>query len=268
MAPFIAKRLFGWEQTSIMVNNTKLIIPSRTDSIYCRDCDFIFCDWRFDDEEMARLYQDYRGKEYAMQRDFYEPGYALINDKLGKMKDELDTRRDSMEEFLVKNLDCSEISTVLDYGGDEGQFIPDCLAQADKYVFEISGRAASPDVTLITDESKCGFYDLVMCCHVLEHCSYPREVLRRITGYAARYIYIELPLERTRDSGHEYAKIYHEHINLFNEASLRKLLEVDGLHVIDFRTQEISTALGTGRVLMALCSVATASAGQKNAANN
>jgi hypothetical protein len=68
-------------------------------------------------------------------------------------------------------------------------------------VFELSDAVPIAGVTKIESaESLRGRgFDLVMLCHVLEHCSDPRETLnavRALSGGAAALCYVELPHER------------------------------------------------------------------------
>ena len=258
MASYVAKLALGWEQVQTAIGSVNVVIPARTDCVHCPDCDLVFCDWRFDDEEMARLYTDYRGPRYRETRDFYEPGYATINDQLGTAADGLEARLANLKDMAEELIECGDIESVLDYGGDEGQFIPSCFGAAQKSVFEISGKAPGPGIASITDEKKLGVYDFVMCCHVLEHCPYPPQLVRKIRRHTGTYAYFEVPMERTNPTGNQYFKAFNEHINMFNEKSMRTLLEQEGFHVVDIGMRQVATILGDACVMMALCSTEAA----------
>ena len=82
--PFIADRIFGWRPTEISPEWGLRDIPvglacSICKTMMCEDCGMLFLDMRFDDEEMASLYRDYRGEAYTRDRDRFEPGYAARN---------------------------------------------------------------------------------------------------------------------------------------------------------------------------------------------
>ncbi len=81
LMPFIADRIFGWRPTEISPEwGLRDIRAGNACSIcktmMCEDCGMLFLDMRFDDEEMAALYTDYRGDAYTTARDRFEPGYA------------------------------------------------------------------------------------------------------------------------------------------------------------------------------------------------
>ena len=58
--------------------------------IQCDTCNFYFSDIRFTDEEIARLYKDYRGNEYNQMRLECEPNYKveLYSDNYVKQRKE------------------------------------------------------------------------------------------------------------------------------------------------------------------------------------
>jgi hypothetical protein len=68
MRPFIAKRVFRWEQ--IILEEGESFTTCNT--LHCLSCGCVFCDMRFNDKEMERLYKGYRGDEYTAMRAKYE----------------------------------------------------------------------------------------------------------------------------------------------------------------------------------------------------
>lgn len=85
--PFISYRIFGWKPLEIsdesgmrsLQNSTSYQLCATT---YCEECTLIFCDVRFDDNEMGKLYKDYREQQYVIQRQMFEPDYGRTNDYL------------------------------------------------------------------------------------------------------------------------------------------------------------------------------------------
>jgi len=169
--------------------------------LICTECQFRFFDVRPDTEEVTRLYANYRGERYFEERHRHEFWYSrAINDGIGSDQHEIQLRKDSLAAFLGKSRDTSSIRSVLDYGGDRGQFIPDQLG-SERFVYEISDAVPVEGVSRIESEAELAArrYDLVMICGVLEHMSDPAEALRTAKPLVAPergLVYIEVPFER------------------------------------------------------------------------
>jgi hypothetical protein len=152
-------------------------------------------------DETDRLYAGYRGDAYFRERHRHEWWYSRkINDDIGRNPQEIESRKQAVEAFLRKHVDWEAVETVLDYGGDRGQFIPESLGKK-KYVFEISAAVPVEGVTRIASAAGLGAggFDFIMLCHVLEHCSDPCATLRAFKelGRGAESLYyIEVPYER------------------------------------------------------------------------
>ena len=124
----------------------------------------------------------------------YEPKYSA---KFYESDGYVERRKKELNEFLQGIIDNNTIHMLLDYGGDEGQYIPDWFNNAEKYVFDISGKQVKDDIILLTDlnEVRKKRFDLVMCCHVLEHVLEPIEIIKNMVGVLKKkgYLYIEVP---------------------------------------------------------------------------
>lgn len=208
--------------------------------IECRDCRLRYFELRPSEEENAKFYSGYRKEEYQKQREKFEDGYTKeVNYNIGHSTKELINRKLNITKILEDNIDSSKISTVLDYGGDQGQFIPEILKNADKYVYDVSCVGTIEGVKFIGDENELKNYnwDFIMCCNLLEHLSYPMDILNKILSLLkpGGYLYIELPNEPFIRSGLKECirrprRIFeiiknltnlsipqmHEHINIFN----------------------------------------------------
>jgi SAM-dependent methyltransferase len=185
VAPFVAERALGRA-------------PERCNLLECRTCGFRFFDLRLSDAEIGRLYADYRGEEYYLQRHRHEFWYSRkTNAHLGETCAIVEARCNTLRRFLENHLDTSTIDTVLDYGGDRGQVIP---VGRRRFVFDLSRVASVDGVTSITSEEELGgmTFDLVMLCHVLEHASDPQALVARLRplGKEGACFYFEVPLER------------------------------------------------------------------------
>ena len=161
----------------------------------CRSCTFRFFDSRLTDEEIAKLYAGYRGDEYYKARHACEPWYTrAANDGIGGDTHEIASRKQNLIAVLGDH--AKSITTVLDYGGDRGQMIPDTLGR-ERFVYEISDAPTVDGVQRITQLNGRKF-DFVMLAHVLEHCSEPKDMLNTLKPllHERSLLYLEVPFER------------------------------------------------------------------------
>jgi len=161
----------------------------------CHSCSFRFFDARLTDSEIQRLYAGYREDAYFKARHSYEFWYSRnVNDGIGGDPAEIASRKLNLSRFIGER--SRSIQSVLDYGGDRGQFIPEDLG-TEHFVFEVSNAQPVQGATRLTSVEGMQF-DFVMLAHVLEHCSEPREMLRllRPLGHTNTLFYFEVPFER------------------------------------------------------------------------
>ena len=236
------------------------------------------------EEEIGRLYAGYRGDAYFKARHNHEFWYSrAVNDGIGSDPGEIALRKRNLSAFVGERAQL--IKTVLDYGGDRGQFIPENLGTA-RYVYEISDAKPADGVERLTSVEGRVF-DFVMLTHVLEHCSEPRQMLGLLKplAHSETLFYFEVPYERPslamagKGSGQrrylnaiqrisplfKMADLYStiarfkfdripplgvqkcsEHLNFFNEPSLRALLESEGFELLESGTAAL--ALGPLRM--------------------
>lgn len=279
-SPFIAA-IAGWEA------------PQRCSLCECGACGHRFFDLRLDDAEMGRLYGGYRGAEYFRLRHFWEPWYSrAVNDGIGHDAAGIEARRAYVRDFVKA---AGPFDSVLDYGGDAGQFIPPDLAPR-KFVFEVSDQPPAEGVERLTDKAALRRpFDLVMACHVLEHLAQPSAFLAQLRaelGPQRGHFYAEVPLERPRilklrsrprngamrmprplwlalDFASTAARIklgvvpplgvikLHEHLSFFSAKSLRTLFERAGFSVLSCEEAKISAASGLSAVVKLLARAGT-----------
>ena len=238
--PFVADRIFGWRPTEIsrewgLRDIAAGMACSICKTMMCEDCGMLFLDMRFDDEEMAALYADYRGEAYTNARDRFEPGYAARN---AIMLAEAPTSTRSRR-F------CSVIGArprVLDWGGDTGVNTPFRSRAMQHDVYDISNRPMVEGARAIDlNAVKANVYDLIVFSQVLEHVPYPRDFLREIAN-AMRpetILYVEVPHEevvrQSDDPAQRLARKrhWHEHINFFTPSALDAVFGDAGLSVIE-----------------------------------
>lgn len=187
VAPFITERA--------------LEAPARLCTLMtCPACGFRGFDHRFDETEMNRLYQGYRGDPYYQSRHRWEPWYTRkVNRSLGGDPGELRDRKANVRRMVTAALQGASPGRILDYGGDRGQFIPDEW-EGERYVYDLSGSPTLRGVQAIKNSSDLegASFDLVMLCMVLEHLPEPAaqlEALRALIGPGG-VLFVEVPLER------------------------------------------------------------------------
>jgi SAM-dependent methyltransferase len=155
---------------------------------------------RYDDDEVARLYDDYRGEAYFEVRHRHEPFYTrAANRALGSDDDVNAARRDALRGFLARYMDGLPLEAVLDHGGDRGQIIPEGIASR-RFVYDVSGvpPVAGVDRISTLEDLKRRSFDLVLSCHVIEHVPEPFDTIMSLTRLITPggYLYVEVPLER------------------------------------------------------------------------
>ena len=221
-APFLVDRMFEGK-----ANPTRLM--------HCRHCGFFYSEYRPDDLEMARLYNNYRDANYDLQRKKYEPDY--LSDKYYE-DTVVQLRRKGVEEFIGLYTRDIEVKTVLHYGGDSGQFIPQIFSRAEKFVYEISSKEPILGVTLLrtTQEIEKIKWNVILCMMLLEHVSDPMAVMQELVKNMDKttLLYIEVPCETFML---QYSDIeINEHINFFRESTMEIIADIFKLKIIGMDT--------------------------------
>ncbi len=187
-----------------------------------------------------------------------------------------------MEEIFTKYIDVSKVTTVLDYGGDKGQHIPPVFKNKKRYVYEISGVKAIPGVYNLKDLSgKQNYFDVILCCHVLEHVVNPAQILENIMEVMKRkgYLYIEVPFDNPLFSSkldslqflfNKYFswkdiikqalkmlktkgfKPMHEHINFFSPNSLEIFLKNNNFEILYNRITKLNFGWTKAKIICTL----------------
>jgi hypothetical protein len=275
--PFFLKRALGMElRASRSPNGMKQMVRnliassmaplSRVTSQFafvemqiCKHCSFIQTSIPFHEDELKRLYVDYRSPAYHQQRISYEPEYASIADAIGYDPVEIRTRTTALNAFLREHLSIADRFTILDYGGSDGRFIPDIPGL--KFVYDISTVSPLPGITRIERESELRTYSLVLLAHVTEHVTHPLNLVRNLSKYVepGGYIYIETPQETTDKQRAELQKgtAYfdlgiHEHVNYYCESAVAALLDAAGFAVVATETTHIDAGWAQSMHIRAL----------------
>ena len=225
----------------------------------CDHCSFIQTSIPFHDDEISRLYVDYRSPSYHQQRIQYEPEYAAIAEAVGYDPVEVRTRTTALTAFLRKELRTADPFTILDYGGSDGRFIPDIPGS--KFVYDISNLDPVPGVTRIRSESELGTYSLVLLAHVTEHVPHPLNLVRKLSAYVepGGHLYIETPQEKPdpqrdelRNGDPRFDIPIHEHINSYCVPAVAALLEAAGFTTVAIESAFVDLGWVKGMHLRAL----------------
>ena len=210
----------------------------------CISCSFIQTKLPFSEEDIGRLYSDYRSNTYNRERILYEPEYAAIASQPGSCTQEIEARTVGLTRWLTRKLNVEGNFSMLDYGGADGRFLPHL--RGEKYVFDISDIAPAEGITRIQDESGLGSYSYIQLAHVLEHVSYPLVLTRKAASFLkdSGYLYIEVPLEisdetitRLGNGDKTIAVDIHEHINRYSLKSVTELFRSTGLSLVAAETE-------------------------------
>jgi len=259
MMPFISHRVFGWQPTRIEEHWGLKTIPSGMayalcNSLFCDECELLFMDIRFSDDEMGRLYRNYRGAEYTKLRDFYEPGYESRNLELAQPLVYLRETEDFLRKFIRRP------QVILDWGGDTGVNTP-FKDVAEVNIYDISEKLDGEGAS-VSDKHRLRSksFDLITCCNVLEHVPHPSNVLAEIKEFMAEatVLFVEVPFEtlRVQNTSADVLQMkrhWHEHINFYSEMALRSLMRHSSLQVLALRSIATNEKGNQDHVFQLIC---------------
>lgn len=207
VAPFIIDRVCNMKPTKTSslyggLPNQVHYFPCKT--LTCTSCGFVGVNIVYDDEEMARIYKNYRDEQYNTQRRVYEPTYDhTVFEKRHAYVDTVTTP------FILEGV--SAVYTLIDFGGYDGLNTPHIGNK--RYIYDVCDKEA-----LLPKIDTLFSCDLITCMHVLEHTPDPNRILEEIKG-KAKYYYFEVPKENPVNK-----EFWHEHINCFTMKSFIELL--------------------------------------------
>jgi hypothetical protein len=193
-----ARPVKEWSVTSSFFAERALLAkPELISILKCSACGTQYFDLLITDEQLDRLYKDYRGAGYFKQRNRFEPWYTSdINSGMGG-EVEMCKRRKALAAALDRAGVRNDFRSVLDHGGDRGQMLRDLKADR-KAVYEISGVASDPGIDAIREKDmRTANWDLILSCHVLEHLTFPARFVADLVslGREGTFYFIEVPNE-------------------------------------------------------------------------
>lgn len=248
-----------------VLENSQLNTSEQILFMKCKECNFMFYNSRFDDNEMKNLYSNYRDENYQKIRQKYELSYTRkFNLALGQDPTEIRNRKRNLSNLLKKYVDIRKIKTVLDFGGGSGQFIPTEFFECNKFVYEVSNNTQAVNGTSIIhdlNKIKNSSFDFIMCAHVLEHLPNPVKELSLLKEFSHEktVFYLEVPedhpaitwkkiikrilpktVKKTIGISTEDNVLLHEHINHFTTTSMKALLKTASLTVMCIQRKKIN----------------------------
>lgn len=259
--PFVVKRIFDYDPVEInddwglrdIKNGHAYFVCN---SLQCKSCGVLFLDRRFSDEELNLLYRDYRSDEYNQLREKFESGYV----KIGQFYTTRSNYINLVEKFILSQIPQPE--SILDWGGDTGENTPLRRSTPLVHIYDISNKSTvEGTVAVDLDTLNKNHYDLIVCSQVLEHVSYPLEILNNIKQKmgADTYLYLEVPFEKlmqdqARDECYkELKKHWHEHVNFFSQTSILTMLKKLDLEVIKSEIIHINLGWRESSVISVIC---------------
>lgn len=172
----------------------------------CPQCGLSFFSQRYEEEEMAGLYSEYRTGSYVRTRQRWEPWYRSgINDAFEPSSAATAQRVQFLEDVLKGGCGERAWSLIVDVGGDAGQFFP----RGDvgrRVLIDPSNKPLPDGVERAATLSELGSPpDLVIIAHVLEHVTDPVALLAEVHGVLSDdgRLYVEVPTDRPRTTARQ-----------------------------------------------------------------
>lgn len=245
ICPFIMDLMFQFKSSD------------KTNLLYCPNCETSYFEKRPNSEEVNNYYSIYNSEKFHKLRKHYEPHMYEENHLYmkGYSNWTYDFRSQFLHEDIVKYLpNIPQSWNVLDYGCSGKLFNLD-FKFTNNFSFNLSKTDDIDDqiniINKIGEEHK-NYFDFILCTHVLEHVSYPKDMIKEITTLLkpGGYLYIEIPDETglTNDimTYPLQQKYMHEHINLFSPKSIRVLFNQSNLATIFAHKRPCSELSYTG----------------------
>jgi hypothetical protein len=168
-----------------------------TSLVACTICEFTFYENRFSDDEMSAMYSCYREEEYFKVRNSWEPWYRrAVNNAYVDESGHLDERVGFMTSLLISS-GIKRCETVVDFGGDEGQFFPE-ISIENRIVIDLSNKPLRKNVLRVPslDEVK-NRIDLIVAAHIAEHVNDPLDFFFELISHLnpGAHLYVEVPMD-------------------------------------------------------------------------
>ena len=160
--------------------------------IYCKNCKGAFFSYAYSKNQMHLIYNDYRGLNYIKIRNKWEKWYTTEYNDAHTGEQFIEKRKKVILDFISSSIKIKDINTLVDVGGDRGQFIPEINSLKNRYVLDFSNQLLTTGVQRLNDLSQVKDIDLIIYAHVLEHVSEPILELNQLLN-SSKHVYVEVP---------------------------------------------------------------------------
>lgn len=189
----------------------------------CLDCGLRFFSRPFSSVELENLYGTYRSESYYKKRHRWEPWYTKsVNNAIGHNEEAIASRKKHLESMLrdyYREFTIDPAKRVVDFGGDEGQFMPDLDTIQERRVFEVSDVQARDGIAQITSWAEMRDFspDLLMICHVLEHTTDAYDIVKQASQVLPNgaVLYIEVPLDHPQLPSRIYGSTWYKRYTIW-----------------------------------------------------
>jgi hypothetical protein len=171
------------ELAKVSTRLTKLVI--------CSECSGAAFTVTYDPQTMFKIYSEYRGENYTSIRNKWENWYTTAYNDGHFTQVYVNNRKTSISQFLTSQ-GVNKVESILDVGGDRGQYIPDFPNLSQKFVLDISNKDLIFGVKRISDLAEISGVDLLIFTHILEHLNDPISEIEKLMSYT-KFLYIEVP---------------------------------------------------------------------------
>lgn len=223
---YVERRLFVLDRV-LSLNKA----PFKSATCYCKNCDLLFSNPRFDQDEIS--------KKYQILNDLNATEIEYSQTPMRKV----DKRAKRIFTLLTEN-SADRSGKILDVGGQFGYNLR-CFDKFDRYIVDYEKHEYQMPITYLGSSLRdidTGF-NFIISNHTVEHLPFFEDFFQNMERLLSKdgIVYIEVPCGALREAYTIVEPM--THFNFFSELSLSNLLTQYGLHpfYIDTRYQEVTS---------------------------
>jgi SAM-dependent methyltransferase len=204
----------------------------RIRSVLCDNCGFVMYLPRPEEADLDAKYR------YLRAHDNGKGTHIGADDSIEN------ARSEQIWNYISRKIDLARVATVLDFGGMDGRLMRAFVARGKEcfvidYCADVKNGVTKLGET-ISDIPPNSTFDLIVCSHVIEHVSRPKEKLAGLSRHLSEqgFLFVEVPMEIWKSAPIPSEPV--THINWFTPNSLSNLIRLTGLQAISC---ELSSSL-------------------------